>query len=109
MPVPVRAKVCGLPDALSVSVYVPLAAPTAVGENITLIWQEENAATVREPGSPRSHEPEVVMNVNGGPLTCTLVITRSEVPVLSNLTLIAPGCPTATGPELNGGVPLTEM
>jgi hypothetical protein len=43
-PVPDRLTVCGLLEALSAKVRVPSAAPTAVGENVTLTWQEARAA-----------------------------------------------------------------
>jgi hypothetical protein len=35
LPLPVRLTVCGLFTALSVNVRVPVAAPVAVGENVT--------------------------------------------------------------------------
>ena len=46
MPVPVRLTVCGLPDALSVMVSVPVSEPVAVGEKVTLIVQKLLAATL---------------------------------------------------------------
>lgn len=38
-PVPVRLTVCGLPEALSLNVNVPVLVPTAVGEKTTLTAQ----------------------------------------------------------------------
>jgi hypothetical protein len=45
VPVPVRLIVCGLPDALSVMVTVPVRVPVAVGLKVTLILQFPPAAT----------------------------------------------------------------
>lgn len=45
-PVPDKDAVCGDPDALSVIDSVPLRVPIAVGVNVTLIVQDEPAATV---------------------------------------------------------------
>ena len=44
-PEPVRAAVCGLPVALSVTVTVAVLVPDAVGLNVTLIVQVPPAAT----------------------------------------------------------------
>ena len=44
MPVPVKELVCGEPAALSATVSVAVAEPTAVGVNVTEIVQEEPAA-----------------------------------------------------------------
>src|SRR5206468_10420164 len=38
-PVPVRATVCGLPEALSVTLELPVRVPDAVGVNVTLMLQ----------------------------------------------------------------------
>src|SRR5256884_521796 len=38
-PVPVRPTVCGLPEALSVTLKLPVRVPDAVGENVTLMAQ----------------------------------------------------------------------
>ena len=45
-PVPVRFTVCGLFQALSLTVSVPLRVPEAVGVNVTLMVQLELAAKV---------------------------------------------------------------
>src|SRR5205823_14947150 len=39
VPVPVRPAVCGLPEALSVTLKLPVRVPDAVGENVTLMAQ----------------------------------------------------------------------
>src|SRR5207302_9012392 len=39
VPVPVRPAVCGLPEALSVTLKLPVRVPDAVGENVTLMPQ----------------------------------------------------------------------
>ena len=46
VPVPVSEIVCGLLEALSVMVNVPLRVPPPVGVNVTLIVQLELAATL---------------------------------------------------------------
>jgi len=48
-PVPVSGIVCGLPPALSVTVNVPVRAPTTVGANVTLMVQVPPAANVAGP------------------------------------------------------------
>ena len=45
VPVPVKATFCGLPEALSVNVNVPVRLPAAVGVNFTLIVQLAPGAT----------------------------------------------------------------
>lgn len=44
-PVPVKLTVCGLPEALSVKVNVPVLVPTAAGEKTTLTVQPAPGAT----------------------------------------------------------------
>ena len=46
VPDPRKVAVCGLLEALSVMVSVPLSVPVAVGENVTLIVHELLAATL---------------------------------------------------------------
>ena len=46
VPVPVRATICGLPDAPSFTVSAPEIGPLTVGENVTLIVQVLLAAIV---------------------------------------------------------------
>ena len=45
IPVPVRLIVCGLPDALSVMLTLPVRVPVAVGVKVTLMLQLPPAAT----------------------------------------------------------------
>ena len=45
-PVPVSGTICGLKAALSVTVSVPVRAPTTVGANVTFIVQVPAAASV---------------------------------------------------------------
>jgi hypothetical protein len=44
-PVPVRLTTCGLPEALSVTLTVPVRVPAAVGVNFTLMLQFPPAAS----------------------------------------------------------------
>jgi hypothetical protein len=67
MPLPVRPAVWGEPGALSVTVSVPLAAATAVGENATNIVQLAPPATCPVPDG---HVPPVRIK---GPLTAMLL------------------------------------
>lgn len=46
VPVPLRATVCGLPVALSVTETVPLVVPVMVGAKLTLMVHELPAATL---------------------------------------------------------------
>src|SRR5271157_1454017 len=46
VPVPERATVCGLPEAVSVMVRVPFRVPDAVGVKVTLMAQLAPAATL---------------------------------------------------------------
>ena len=54
LPVPERLTVCGLFDAASVKVSVPVAAPVAVGENVTPTAQWPPAATL---------DPQVLLEI----------------------------------------------
>lgn len=65
VPVPVRNRPCGLPDALSATVTEPERVPTAVGVKVTLIEQLAPAASVVPhvfvwPKSPVMVIPEIV-------------------------------------------------
>ena len=71
-PVPVRAMVCGLPVALSVTVIVPGWLPTAVGVNVTLMVQFALAAT---------EAPQVFVCVYFA-LAAMLVMVSAAAPVL---------------------------
>jgi hypothetical protein len=59
LPVPLRLTVCGLFPALSVKVNVPVAAPVAVGVNVTPTLQLAPAATL---------VPQVLLEIPNGPL-----------------------------------------
>jgi len=62
-PVPLRLTVCGLFPALSVKVSVPVAAPVAVGVNVTPTLQVARLATL---------VPHVLLAIPKGPLTAML-------------------------------------
>ena len=76
VPVPVRATVCGLPAALSVTVMAPVRDPPAVGLKITEIVQVADAAT---------DAPQVLVWLKS-PLAAMLVIASVAVPVLVSVT-----------------------
>jgi hypothetical protein len=81
VPVPFNDIVCGLLDALSVSVSVPVRAPVAVGVNFTLIVQLAPAATVlpQVPTPPKPKSPvKLALNV------------RAALPVLVSVVNCAP-------------------
>ena len=79
VPVPVRATVCGLPVALSVTVIDPLRAPPAVGVKITEMVQFAPAAT---------EAPHVLVWLKS-PLATMLVIDKGAVPVFVSVTVCA--------------------
>src|SRR5580704_5846291 len=69
-PFPVSGIVCGLPVALSMTVSVPVRAPTAVGANVTLIVQVAAAARVAGATGQlfvcaKSPEPAIALIVKG--------------------------------------------
>ena len=76
VPVPVRATVCGLPVALSVTVIAPVRAPAAVGVKITEIVQLAAGAT---------DAPQVLVWLKS-PLGVMLAMVRVAVPVLVSVT-----------------------
>jgi hypothetical protein len=78
-PVPVRLTVCGLPEALSVTLKVPVRVPDAVGVNVTLMVQFPLAA--REP-------PQVLLAAKSPP-AAMLVMVRVALPVLDRVTVCA--------------------
>jgi hypothetical protein len=78
-PVPVRATVCGLPVALSVSVMAPVLVPAAVGTNFTVTVQS---------APPVSDVPQLFVCVKS-PLAAMLVILRVAVPLLVRVTVFA--------------------
>ncbi len=80
VPVPVRLTVCGLPEALSVMLKVPVRVPDAVGVNVTLMVQLAPAAT----------EPPQVSVSAKSPLAAILpVIVRAALPLLDSVTVCA--------------------
>jgi hypothetical protein len=81
-PVPLRATVCGLFEALSVIVRVPVRVPTWVGVNVTLIMQLSPAAKVLPQGF-------VLVARAKSPLAAMLVMFSVAVPVLASVTLFA--------------------
>src|SRR5439155_1738351 len=78
-PEPVRAAVCGLPVALSVTVTVAVLVPDAVGLNVTLIVQVPPAAT---------DVPHVLLSAKSPllvPVMAMLVMLRAAFPVLESV------------------------
>jgi hypothetical protein len=71
-PVPVRLAVCGLFEALSVTVKVPVNAPLAEGANKAQIVQCDPAA---------SDDPQA-FDTSNGPLTLAVLIDTAVLPVL---------------------------
>jgi hypothetical protein len=76
-PVPLRAAVCGDPDALSVTVSVPVRAPAAVGVKVTEIVQLPLAAT---------DVPQVLLWAKS-PETAICVIVKAAVPAFERVTV----------------------
>lgn len=72
VPVPERLTLCGLPEASSVMVSVPVSAPPSVGVKLTLIVQEALAATLL---------PQLLVWAKS-PLMAMLVMVSAAVPVL---------------------------
>src|SRR5260370_9051623 len=75
-PIPVRLTDCGLPEALSVMLRVPVRLPDAVGVNVTLMVQLAPAAT---------ELPQVLVWAKS-PLAETLVRFSEALPVLESVT-----------------------
>lgn len=76
-PVPVRVTLCGLPDAPSVMVNIPVRLPPDVGVKVTVIWQL--AATA-------SDAPQVLVSAKS-PEAEICVMFNTAVPVLLKVTL----------------------
>jgi hypothetical protein len=92
-PVPLRLTFWGLFEALSVKVSVPLAAPAAVGVNVTPTAQLAPAGT---------GVPQVLPEIAKGPLIPTLEIVRDVLWRLVSVTVTAAlVLPTVTVPKLN--------
>lgn len=76
-PVPLRATLCGLSEALSEMLRVPVLVPPATGLNVTEIVQLAPALTLL---------PQVLF-WEKSPLVATLVITNEALPVLVSITV----------------------
>jgi hypothetical protein len=91
LPVPLRLTFCGLFEAVSVNVSVPLAGPVAVGVNVTPTAQVAPAARP---------VPQLLPVVAKGPLIPTLEMARVELRRLVSVTVTAAlVLPTATVPK----------
>jgi hypothetical protein len=75
--VPVRLTICGLPEALSVMLTVPVRVPVAVGLNVTLITQFPAAA---------KELPHVLVWANS-PLAEMPAIDKTPLPLLERVTV----------------------
>ena len=83
VPVPVRATVCGLPEALSVMKSEAVREPIALGLNVMLKVQLSPTARVA---------PQVVVRVKSAalvPVTLVLLMVILAVPVLVSVTVLA--------------------
>jgi len=78
-PVPVRPTVCGLPEALSVTLELPVRVPDAVGVNVTLMLQFP----------PDASEPPQLSVSAKSPLATMLLMVRVAVPVFDSVTVCA--------------------
>ena len=76
VPVPVRLTACGLPEAVSVIVSVPLRAPVAVGVKVTSIAQLLPAAT----------DPLQLLVSAKSPVVAMLVMLKGAVPLFPSVT-----------------------
>jgi len=93
LPVPLRLTFCGLFEALSVKVRVPLAAPVAVGVNVTPTAQLAPAEMLL---------PQVLLAIAKGPLIPTLEIVRAVLWRLVRVTVTAAlVLPTPTVPKFS--------
>jgi len=79
IPVPVKATVCGLPPALSVTETAPVREPVAAGVKVTEIVHVPAAAT---------EAPQVLVWLKS-PLAAIVVIVRAADPVLVRVTTCA--------------------
>jgi hypothetical protein len=80
MPVPDSGTVCGLFEALSLIVMLPVRVPTCVGVKVTLMMQFAPAASVLPQGF-------VLVTGAKSPLTTMLLMFSVELPVLVSLTV----------------------
>jgi hypothetical protein len=79
-PVPESATVCGLPEALSVKLSVPAAAPSSVGVNVTLTVHVLPAASV---------DSHVLVEIAKLSLAAILPMSSVVVPVFFTVTVLA--------------------
>src|SRR2546426_433168 len=80
MPVPLRAAICGLPEALSVTTSAAERAPRALGLKVTLIVQLAPAARL---------VPQLLLRAKSllfGPVIATPLIFSAWLPVLESVT-----------------------
>jgi len=91
IPFPESTSVCGEPGALSVKVMLPVALPVAEGVNCVLKVRFCPAGIVV--GSERPLTPKPV------PETVARFTTTLALPVLVNVTVCVPVCPTITFPK----------
>lgn len=87
LPVPLRVTFWGLFEALSVKVSVPLAAPVAVGANLTPTAQLAPAAR---------DVPQVLLEIEKGPLIPTLEMVSDVLWRLVSVTVTAALAPPTT-------------
>jgi len=78
-PVPVRVTLCGLPEALSVTLKVPVRVPEAVGVNVTLMLQFP----------PPANELPQLLVWPKSPLAAIPVMVSAVLPVLERVTVCA--------------------
>ncbi len=92
-PVPDSATVCGLFEALSLIVSVPVSTPTTVGVKVTLIWQVFPTASVLPQGFVAAASAK-------SPLVVMLLMFSVALPVLLTVTVFpALVSPTTTLPH----------
>jgi hypothetical protein len=75
-PVPLKLTACGLPDALSVTLSVPVRAPVAVGVKVTLIVQLDPAVNA---------DPQLLVWLKL-PLAAMLLMASDAVPLFESVT-----------------------
>ena len=102
-PVALRARVCGLPPALSVNERLPEAAPPAVGVKVIGTVHDPDAATGLE---TEQVVPEAV--IAKGPVVPIAVKVRFALPVFVTLTVCGGlVVPTGSGEKVGGAGKLT--
>lgn len=90
VPVPVKATVCGLPGALSVTLTLPEMVPVCVGMNVTLIVHFPPAGTLG---------PQLLLSENCS-VAVMLAIAIVVLPLLPSVTFcVALDVPSSCGPN----------